>query len=151
MYGDPRLPKHFWSRVSVDDAGCWIWSGTLSKGYGRVSLDGIGSATHRLTYEKLVGPIPVGLQIDHLCRVPACCNPTHLDPVTAAENIRRGETSKWQRDKTHCPQGHEYDEVNTYRYARKDGTKERQCIKCIRIRTKERNTVAVVIGIGRLA
>ena len=59
---------------------------------------------HRVAYELQVGPIPVGLQLDHLCRVRSCVNPAHLEPVTSAENTRRGLRAM----KTHCPQGHPY-------------------------------------------
>jgi hypothetical protein len=55
-----------------------------------------------------VGPIPDGLTIDHLCRTPACVNPEHMEPVTMAENIRRGTQADFQRRKTTCPQGHPY-------------------------------------------
>jgi hypothetical protein len=64
-----------------------------------------------MAYEMLVGPVPDGLELDHLCRVPACVNPDHLEPVTHIENVRRGR-SYWA-ERTHCSAGHEYTRENT--------------------------------------
>lgn len=79
----------------VEDWGystpCWIWQGgTQGDGYGRMSIGGRNVPAHRAYYEEIHGSIEPGLQIDHLCFVPACVNPAHLEPVTCAENIRRG-------------------------------------------------------------
>lgn len=140
-FGDARLPVRFWERVrECPTSGCWIWEGPrCGKGYGRVSIDGVAGSTHRLTLST-ISPITPGLDVDHLCRVPGCCNPAHLEAVTRAENIRRGLTGKWQTAKTHCPQGHEYTDENTYRPVRKDerkaGTSERQCRTCSYERNK---------------
>ncbi len=108
-FGDERLPIAFWERVLVEDAtGCWLWCGNrYSNGYGRMSLDGRERLIHRLAYESLVGPIPAGLHLDHLCRNKFCANPVHVEPVTPAENIQR-----WSRTVTHCPKGHEYTPAN---------------------------------------
>jgi len=74
----------------VDDAGCWIWQRSKDrKGYGQIRVDGRLTYAHRYMYERHVGTIPAGLELDHLCCVPACCNPAHLEPVTHAENVRR--------------------------------------------------------------
>lgn len=107
------LLERLMARVVKDDAtGCWIWTGALVKGYGRIGRGRAGTgqvATHRAAYEMLRGYIPAGFHLDHLCRNPPCCNPDHLEPVTPAENARR-----YGRTVTHCPRGHAYDEANTY-------------------------------------
>lgn len=76
------------------DTGCWVWDGALTgNGYGHVRREGRAGGkqlAHRWFFERLVGPIPEGLCLDHLCRNPRCVNPEHLDPVTFAENVRRG-------------------------------------------------------------
>lgn len=74
---------------------CWVWLRyTNPKGYGQMSVDGRPRLAHRVFYERANGPIPDGLEPDHLCRVPSCVNPDHLEPVTATENKRRGLTAK---------------------------------------------------------
>lgn len=116
--------------------GCWVWHGSHNGvGYGELRIAGRKVYAHRWSYEHHVGPIPDGLQIDHLCRNPACVNPEHLEPVTPTENVRRGDAArpKPERRKTHCVNGHPYDE-NTYE--RKDG-KGRNCIQCNRDRARE--------------
>lgn len=95
---------------------CWLWPGYLAKGgYAKGALGGRRGMIHRLAYELLVGPIPQGLTLDHLCRVRRCVNPAHLEPVTMAENLHRGNTlPAINAAKTHCPSGHPYDVENTY-------------------------------------
>lgn len=112
----PRPPR-FWENV-VKGArdGCWIWTAALDRdGYGRCRRDG-GKRAHRVAYEELIGPIPEGLVIDHLCRVRACVNPAHLEPVANLDNLMRGQTlAAINAAKTHCPRGHEYTSENTQR------------------------------------
>lgn len=88
-------PEKFWPRVDkTGPSGCWLWTGScLPTGYGQVGCRVGGktyvSSAHRVAYRFVVGPIPAGLQLDHLCRVRRCVNPAHLEPVTPRENVRR--------------------------------------------------------------
>ena len=111
------LRERFAARVafSPEPEGCWFWLGYHDKnGYGRVGHRGKNLWTHRVAYELWVGPIPEGLHLDHLCRNTRCVNPGHLEPVTHAENLRRGYgVSARNARKTHCAHGHAYDEANT--------------------------------------
>ena len=109
----------FFSKVSVSySTGCWEWTGGWAgKRYGRLSFRGDDEYSHRLAYRAFVGRISDGLEIDHLCRVPLCVNPAHLEAVTHAENCRRGDQRAGNSNlrKTHCPLGHPYDSENTRR------------------------------------
>lgn len=126
-----RPITQFWSKVEFGDwLDCWLWTGpTNAKGYARVwTGDGVTGA-HRFAYELLVGPIPDGLHLDHLCRTPPCVNPLHLEPVTPGENLLRGDTVNARNAaKTICPQGHPYDGDNLY----VDSTGRRHCRSCRR-------------------
>jgi hypothetical protein len=105
----PNTAADFWTKVDKAD-GCWLWTGHTVSGYGRFKMRNKVHAAHRFAYEHIVGPIPDGLQIDHVCRVRNCVNPDHLEPVTQAENIKRG----YFATKPHCPQGHPYAGDNLY-------------------------------------
>ena len=134
---------NFWSkfdRTGPDVLGlgpCWNWQGAVQKhnGYGRLTTRSYTKgqkrsfAAHRLAYELVNGPVPEGLQLDHLCRNRICGNPTHLEPVTMRENLMRGETLAAQlSSQTACKHGHEFTPENTYR--RRDGS--RNCKTCVR-------------------
>lgn len=114
----------FARKIYVHQDGCWLWSGTItSRGYGQFVRGGRREPAHRVAYEVAVGPIPDGMQLDHLCRERSCVNPTHLEPVTCRENLLRGETLAAKNvAKTTCPSGHTYD--------RREGNR-RRCSKCI--------------------
>lgn len=117
--------------------GCWLWTASLSQGtgYGQVrDQHGRTKGAHRAVYELLVGPIPEGLELDHLCCVRSCVNPAHLEPVTRVENVRRAARQMSEvshnGSKTHCPKGHEYTPENTYKKVRPDGGTRRTCRTC---------------------
>ena len=106
--------QRFWAKVEKT-ATCWNWRGGCNgNGYGRFCYHGQRCA-HRLAYELLVGPIPEGMQLDHLCRNRRCVNPAHLEPVTCRENILRGGSLAAQRARrTHCKRGHPLAGDNMY-------------------------------------
>lgn len=113
--------QRFEDKVAVAGADeCWLWTaGCDPDGYGHFKLNGKTVRAHRLAYELAVGPIPDGLQIDHVkkrgCRHKNCVNPRHLEPVTCRENLARGDTLNAANvAKTHCPEGHKYTLENTY-------------------------------------
>lgn len=123
-------------RISVNpETGCWIFTGYTSKlWYGQIKVERRMMKAHRLSYELHVGDIPDGLEIDHKCKVRACCNPQHLEPVTHLVNMHRGA----HRAKTHCAHGHPYSAQNTMVYTRD----WRQCRECHRLVQKAKRFLA---------
>ena len=120
------LEVRFWSRVKKTDK-CWLWmGGKYNTGYGSFQVKGKHVLAHRYAYECLVGSIPVGLELDHLCRVHACVKPSHLELVSHRENCRRGKAGKYLAARTHCPKGHPYDLFSTE--YRQEG--HRRCRAC---------------------
>lgn len=86
--------ERFVSSIDPLPSGCWQWAGSrLYNGYGRMCV-GDWALAHRLAYEHFIGPIPAGLEIDHLCRNRACVNPSHLEAVPHAVNSKRGNMAK---------------------------------------------------------
>lgn len=108
------LLERFLARVSFSESGCWLWTGAKCKGYGAISRTGTRrdmASAHIVAHELFIGPVPKCYEVDHLCRVPACVNPDHLEAVEHRENTLRGLRGKLL---THCPQGHPYNKQNTY-------------------------------------
>ena len=99
-------------RLSETDDGCWIHERPHPNGYAYIGHRYRKILAHRFMYEEFIAPIPHGLQLDHLCRRPACVNPWHMEPVTGGENVRRGSATG--RRVAVCPHGHEYTDENTY-------------------------------------
>lgn len=119
-------------------AGCWLWTGPSRDGrYGTIRCKGVVIPAHRWAYEHFVGPIPPGLEPDHLCRNTFCVNPDHLEIVTPRENVRRSESPPGiNARKTHCIHGHEFTPENTQTWHGK-----RQCRTCKREQENERRKV----------
>jgi len=113
--GPKRRPvfERFWEKVAPNlHGGCWQWTGAVGAGgkeggYAQMRDAGRTLYAHRLSYETLVGIVPDGLHLDHLCRNRRCVNPLHLEPLTCRENLLRGEgASAKNAVKTHCKHGH---------------------------------------------
>lgn len=146
------LEERFTSKYEVGPCGCWLWTAARDRrGYGvymrqRAEVRETGKArrvfAHRYAYEALVGPIPDGLCIDHLCRTPSCVNPEHMDVVSVGENTRRGAgyghalwdgTTRPITRPTRCPHGHEYTPENSYI----DRHGHRKCRTCVLARMRK--------------
>jgi hypothetical protein len=112
-----RILERFMAKVEKQEDGCWFWiAATDRQGYGQFSFSSRRrvARAHRVAYELLVGPIPDGLILDHLCRNPSCVNPTHLEAVTVGENTLRGNSPAAQQARqTHCKRGHPFTPENT--------------------------------------
>lgn len=149
------IMTRFWSYT--DQSGgpdaCWLWTGTIEEsGYGDIFVNGGKprlQKAHRFAYERLVGPIPDGLEIDHTCHTKECptpgdgdlhrrcVNPQHLEAVDRPTNVQRSTAPEatrayYQENVAECPKGHPYDEENTQWRTTKDGYKSRRCAQCNR-------------------
>lgn len=129
MY-DRCMSDRFWTKVNKTDT-CWLWTAGKWQGYGRYRAGTRNVLAHKHAYELANGPIPAGLELDHLCRVRECVRPDHLEAVTHAENVRRGNGGMPAR--LTCRQGHRYEGDNIY--YRPDG-RGRDCYTCIRSRRR---------------
>ncbi len=124
-----NLAKRFWSKVNKEGpiperrpelGPCWVWVGSRERrGYGNMCVDGRSKKAHRIAVELTRGPIPDGLEVDHLCSNTSCVNPSHLEAVTHAVNVARGRLAEANArrgaERTHCKRGHLFDERNTSR------------------------------------
>ncbi len=133
-----RWENNFWAKVNKNGSipeyaphlgKCWIWTGAQDKGYGIVRIHPQNYKAHRISYTLLIGTIPEGLMLDHLCRNPSCVNPEHLEPVTNSINVMRGVR---KTNVTHCPYRHEYSIDNTYLYpcSKRYPNGRRECKTC---------------------
>lgn len=131
------LPQRFWDKVRFTDS-CWLWTAYIgATGYGKFRM-GRTQLAHRVAYAALIGPIPAGLTLDHLCRVKSCVNPAHLEPTTIRENNLRSPRSliSVAVAQTACINGHEFTEENT-RTRRVNGRDQRECRTCVRARKRD--------------
>lgn len=123
--------ERFWRYVHPEPmSGCWLWVGSMGRYYGRLGVGKTNVLAHRLSYEMHKGPIPSGLQIDHLCRTMLCVNPDHLEAVTPEENKRRQGRTKMaalNAAKVDCKRGHPLSGDNLYI---NPGSGQRVCRKC---------------------
>lgn len=131
--------QYVFDRIEVTESGCWEWQGGLKIPQGAPHLrygiawlrkawappssipqrqrTDLAVPAHRFSYETFIGPVPEGLELDHLCRNTRCVNPEHLEPVTHKVNMQRSSTfSAENAAKTHCPRGHEYSDTNIWWY-----------------------------------
>lgn len=128
-------------RIKVTEAGCWEWCGATADGYGHFGMGRKTVYVHRWIYEQMVGPIPAGMQLDHLCRNRLCANPSHLEPVDNQTNQDRGERAT----KKYCNRGHPLfgdnllmRKIPEWRY--NSGSRMwRQCRECKRLNDVKRN------------
>ena len=131
----------------VTETGCWLWLGQCDRGgYARIHTRKGMESAHRVSYETFVGPIPTGLDLDHLCRVRCCINPAHLEPVTQQVNSIRGlaptvsvaAAAAKKNAMTHCKHGHEYTPENLRIYEKGD-RRFRYCATCLKIHNTRKN------------
>lgn len=130
-----RLMAHVTMTPGPLASDCWVSTyGDNGAGYTRITVDGRTMYAHRFSYEQHVGPIPAGLELDHLCRVPRCVNPAHLEPVTTRINTLRSDNHWAVAARTGvCKRGHSLDDA----YVSPQG--RRRCRTCAKIQDKARD------------
>lgn len=121
--------ERFWKRITKNKNDCWIINGSPAHGgYGQFGDKYKKWKAHRWAWNYFIGKVPKGKELDHLCRNSRCCNPKHLEPIFHIENVRRGNGGLHWAKKTHCPRGHEYNQINTAIF-----NGHRQCKTCHKI------------------
>jgi hypothetical protein len=136
----------FWPKVEPEpNSGCWLWTAALRHGYGEFHVQPRAKiGAHVWAYADACGPVPSGLELDHLCRVPRCVRPSHLEPVTRQTNQLRGNTfAARHAAAVRCPAGHLYTVENTYTSIRR----QRSCRACKNIRRRNPQLVDPTRGV----
>jgi hypothetical protein len=132
MYINGSPGVRFWAKVNKTGT-CWLWTAATNYGYGKFRAGGAGSKTvlaHRWAWEQEHGPIPAGLELDHLCRIRNCVRPSHMEVVAPRVNKSRQVPNNGKAARTHCKRQHEYTPGNTRIETRRDGRSWRVCITC---------------------
>ena len=135
------IVKRFYNKVEVQEHGCWYWQGHISKPheYGNFSFGYQQTGAHRASYMLHIGDIPEGYEIDHLCKIPYCVNPDHLEAVTQAENSRRSAIGKsWELHLLKkCSKGHDVQGENAKPHRKANGRVKYRCRICARAYKKQ--------------
>lgn len=126
---EPRLERY---SIPEPNSGCYLWLAAVSsEGYGLLSVGDRLRPAHLIAYELAKGPVPEGLELDHLCRVRSCINPNHLEPITHRENVIRGLVPSVTRNRINfnapCPRG---DDHHVIWYTRGNGKRQKECRTC---------------------
>lgn len=131
------IVDRFFKHVDKTDA-CWLWIGAKSRGYGYFRVFGKSVRAHHFSWETRYGKIPEKLCVLHKCDVPACVNPDHLFLGTQIDNIRDRDQKgrSGHSSKTHCKNGHEFNEINMRYYTTESGL-HRHCRVCDNERHKQ--------------
>lgn len=137
--GVPKGMSEYFDSLYIPEpnSGCWLWMGSISRaGYGWLNYGGLSVYAHRFSYIRKHGSIPAQCYLDHLCRVHCCVNPSHLEAVSPRTNSLRGigpkKIGELQSGKSHCKNGHIFDEENTRWMPGKKGRPYRACRSCAR-------------------
>ena len=141
-FGAPVLPERFWLKVRRAAGDCWMWTASTNSGYGQFGMWKEGRVVlraHRVAFKAAGGVMVPGMTLDHLCRNRACCNPMHLEQVSRAENVMRGiGPAAMNARKTHCKNGHPFNDENTSHIVAASGNPGRDCRVCHRDRERAR-------------
>ena len=143
--------ERFLARVTMEpNSGCWLWARSWRHGYGNIKVGGKVLATHRMSWEIFIGPIPPGLHVLHRCDVPCCVRPSHLWLGTPTDNTAdrdhkgRCTAGAYERRRTHCPAGHAYDAANTRWSKGKRACRACHCLAARRRRAQAPATIGPV-------